>query len=169
VALLLVVSSGGLFFRCIDGRWSGDIAVRVGAEAGVKARPQELGIRDLETPCDALDPITKALQANRLFGKKDMQTGDIAFQSAQARLDLADVLAALALGIQHFLNLHEQIQAGIRHLRPLLLRYASKLYARGQPSTTLDPATTIGPSGAENWQRAVALQPLQRILGADND
>jgi hypothetical protein len=84
--------------------------------------------------------ITKAVQADRLFGKKDVQTGETAFEPAHARFDLADVFAAYALGVEHLVHrLHQQIQAGIGHLRPPLLLCASRPYARGEPGTTLDP------------------------------
>ena len=47
-----------------------------------------------------------------------MQTRDIDFQSTQPALNRSEIFSAFALGIEHLSHhLHEQFQAGFRHLR----------------------------------------------------
>jgi len=48
-----------------------------------ESRFRRSGIRDLKPPFDALEPVAEAIETNRLLGKKDVQTRDIAFQSTQ--------------------------------------------------------------------------------------
>jgi hypothetical protein len=68
------------------------------------------GIGNFKPPLDTLKSVAEAIEANRLFGKEDVQARDVAFQSTQPAFDFAEVFSTFALGIEHLLHhLHEQI------------------------------------------------------------